>query len=396
MMDTPHIDLSSPAFIADPYPAFRTLQATGPRRLPFASMTGSSWVFSRYDDVVAVLKELRTGKDFARLVPEEQLWALDRSMLFRDPPDHTRLRSLASQAFTPAAVRDLEPRIAQIAADLLAQMRPAGSAAPRQADFMTAYALPLPLIVIAELLGVPIADRARFHAWSNAVVSEASSTEEPLTWQDATTALTSYFADLIQERRRHPQADLISGLIQAGDAGDRLSEQELIGTCILLLIAGHETTVNLLGNGLLTLLRHPDQLALLRAHPELMPSAVEEMLRFESPVQRATFRIVTDDFAISGGTLHRGQEINVFLGAANRDPQQFPEPDCFDIRRQPNRHIAFGLGIHFCLGAPLARAEARIGFEQLLQALPDLQLAGEPVWNQNTFIRGLRVLPIGY
>jgi cytochrome P450 len=396
MMDTQQIDLSSPDFVADPYPAFRTLQAAGPRWLPFASMTGSSWVFSRYDDVVAILKELRTGKDFARLVPEEQLWALDRSMLFRDPPDHTRLRSLASQAFTPAAVRDLEPRIAQIAGDLLAQMRPAGSTDPRQADFMTAFALPLPLIVIAELLGVPIADRERFHAWSNAVVSEASSAEEPLTWQDATTALTSYFADLIQQRRRHPQADLISGLIQAGDAGDRLSEQELIGTCILLLIAGHETTVNLLGNGLLTLLRHPDQLALLRSHPELMPSAVEEMLRFESPVQRATFRIATDDFAISGATLHRGQEINAFLGAANRDPQQFPEPDCFDIRRQPNRHIAFGLGIHFCLGAPLARAEARIGFEQLLQALPNLRLAGEPRWNQNTFIRGLRTLPIGY
>lgn len=391
MIESEPLDLFSPDFVADPYPAYRALQATGPRWMPIANLTGGAWVVSRYDDVVAVLKETRTAKDLARLVPEEQLWALDRSMLFRDPPDHTRLRSLASQAFTPAAVRDLEPRIARIAGELLAEMKPAGAA-----DFMSAFALPLPIVVIAELLGVPTADRERFHAWSSVVVSDAPDVEAQLTWQEAADAMVEYFAALLHARRRQPQQDLISGLIQARDADDRLSEQELVGTCILLLIAGHETTVNLLGNGLLTLLRHPAQLALLQANPELLPTAIEEMLRFESPVQRATFRVVAEDFEVGGATLRKGQELTTYLGAANRDPAQFPAAERFDLRRQPNRHVAFGLGIHFCLGAPLARAEARIGFDQLLQTLPDLRLAGEPAWNQNTFIRGLRRLPIVY
>jgi pimeloyl-[acyl-carrier protein] synthase len=259
--------------------------------------------------------------------------------------------------------------------------------------------LPLPVIVIAELLGVPPEDHHTFHAWSNQMVTGFDavrrSEEHVKQTQEATLALGQYFADLIRRRRQQPRDDLISALTLARDAQDRLTEDELLAMCMLLLIAGHETTVNLLGNGLLTLLRHPTQLALLKNHPERLLSAVEEMLRFESPVQRATFRFTAETFEIGGRTLDKGQQVSAVLGAANRDPTQFPQPDTFDITRQPNRHLAFGLGIHFCLGAPLARTEARIGFARLLEQLPNLQLVSQtPDWSTNTFFRGLSTLPV--
>ncbi len=389
------IDLRSPEFLANPYPVYQKLrEARAPMWLAHGGPTGGMWLLTRYEDVAAVLKEARTSKDASRLTPPEQLTAFDHNMLSKDPPDHTRLRALANLAFTPRRVKDLEPRIAQIVDELIAQARPHGGM-----EFMADFALPLPVIVIAELLGVPREDQDTFHAWSNQIVTgvdvvRASETSRQLS-QEATLALANYFADLIRHRRRQPKDDLVSALIAARDAQDKLSEDELLAMCILLLIAGYETTVNLLGNGLLTLLRHPDQLALLKNDPDCLPTAIEEMLRFESPVQRATFRLTTETVEMGGTPIEKGQQVSAVMGAANRDPNQFPQPDTFDITRQPNRHLAFGLGIHFCLGAPLARAEARIGFARLLEQLPDLRLASStPNWSANTFFRSLRVLPV--
>ncbi len=396
-MTTSPIDLSSPEFLANPYPVYAHLrEAQAPSWLPHGGSTGGMWLFTRYEDVAEILKEARTSKDLSRLLPPEKLSPIDHAMLSKDPPDHTRLRSLANQAFTPSRVRDLEPRIAHLADDLIRRVQSRG-----QMDFMADFALPLPVIVIAELLGVPPEDREMFRAWSNQIVTGVdavrASQEIVQKQEEALMALADYFTDLIRQRREQPREDLISAMIQARDAQDRLSEEELLGTCILLLIAGHETTVNLLGNGLLTLLPHPDQLALLRRRPEEITSAVEEMLRFESPVQRATFRVTTSAIEIGGTTLEKGQQVSAVIGAANRDPAQFPDPDRFDVTRHPNRHLAFGLGIHFCLGAPLARAEARMGFIHLLQKLPTLRLVNEvPDWGPNTFFRGLRSLPLDF
>jgi cytochrome P450 len=391
------IDLSSPEFLANPYPVYEHLRgAQAPFWLPHGGSTGGMWLFTRYEDVAEILKEARTSKDLSRLLPPEQLSPIDHAMLSKDPPDHTRLRSLVNQAFTPNRVRDLEPRILYIADELIHRVQSRG-----EMDFMADFALPLPVIVIAELLGVPPEDRGTFRAWSNQIVTGVdavrASQQNAQKQEEALMALAGYFTDLIHQRREQPREDLISAMIQARDAQDRLSEEELLGTCILLLIAGHETTVNLLGNGLLTLLHHPDQLALLQRHLEEMPSAVEEMLRFESPVQRATFRVTTSAIEIGGQTLEKGQQVSAVIGAANRDPAQFPEPDRFDVTRHPNRHLAFGLGIHFCLGAPLARTEARYGFIRLLQVLPTLRLVNEvPDWAPNTFFRGLRSLPLAF
>jgi cytochrome P450 len=213
--------------------------------------------------------------------------------------------------------------------------------------------------------------------------------------QEAGVKLVEYFMDLVRQRREAPQADLITGLIQVRDGGDRLSEREMLEMCQLLLIAGHETTVNLLGNGLLLLLQHPDQFAQLKQQPDLLEGALEEMLRFESPIQRATVRFTTTPYEICGKVIEPGQQVSAVIGSANRDPEQFPDPDRFDITRRPNRHLAFGRGIHFCLGAPLARTEARLAFDLLLTALPGLELASsEPDWSGNTFLRGLNTLPV--
>jgi cytochrome P450 len=304
------------------------------------------------------------------------------------------LRRLANQAFTPQRVKDLEPRIAQVSQELVERIRVRG-----EADFIADFALPLPVIVIAELLGVPAADHDRFGVWSNRVMASGDAvvgTEESLQQgMEAMVALAGYLAELIRQRRQQPREDLISALVTARDAGDRLSEEELLGTCVLLLIAGHETTVNLLGNGLLTLLRHPEQLALLKEHPESIPSAVEEMLRYESPIQRATPRFAAQPFELAGQRIEQGQQVSAVIGAANRDPAHFPDPDRFDITRNPNRHLSFGHGIHFCLGAPLARVEARIAFGQILESLPDIRLATEqPEWRPATWFRGLKRLPV--
>jgi cytochrome P450 len=394
-MPAPDIDLTSPEFLADPYPTYARLrEERAPVYLEMAGPTGGMWLVTRYDDVAALLREANVSKEMSRLVPPPPPMPLDATMLFKDPPNHSRLRSLANQAFTPKRVKDLEPRIDQIANELIDRVQEKG-----EMELIADYAMPLPIIVIAEMLGVPAKDRDTFRRWSNDLITGTDmvrGTDERRRKQhEAIASLMGYFARLISDRRGYPRDDIISAMIEAHDEGGRMTEEELLGTCILLLVAGHETTVNLFGNGLLALLRHPDQRALLKEQPELLPSAIEEMLRYESPVQRGTFRVTIGPVELGGKTLGPGEQVSAVLGAANRDPDQFPDADRFDIARTPNRHLAFGLGIHFCLGSALARTEARIGFSRLFERLPDLRLANDsPDWNQNTLIRGLHTLPL--
>ena len=347
-----------------------------------------------YREFAEALKEGRISKDVSRLLPPEQVSPLERSMLFKDPPDHTRLRSLASQTFTPNRIKNLEPNILRIVDELIDAM-----ASSAECDFIRDFALPFPVRVIAEMLGVPQEDQHRVHAWSNQLIAAADSVKaSEQSFQDEATAkqeLYDYFSALIATRSKRPQEDILSALIQARDSEDRLNDEELIGSCILLLVAGHETTVNLLGNGLFTLLKYPDQMRLLNERPDLMGNAIEEMLRFESPVQRGTFRFARERMEFGGNVFEPGEIMSAVLGAANRDPVQFPDPDRFDISRTPNRHLAFGLGMHFCLGASLARTEARIGFQRLFERLQEIIPVDEkPDWNSNSLFRGLKRLRI--
>jgi pimeloyl-[acyl-carrier protein] synthase len=386
-----------PAFVADPYPTYRQLRAEDPvHHSPMGF-----WVLTRYEDVVSALRDPRLAKEaiaafvaarFGAPVPITGL-----SMLDRDPPDHTRLRSLVSKAFTPRVVEGLRPRIQQIVDGLLARAREKGSM-----DLIEEFAYPIPVNVICEMLGVPVEDHERFKGWSLDIARGLDSillppdSEVPKRSVASRTALADYFRELIARRRAAPRADLLSGLIAAEEAGDKLSENELLATCILLLIAGHETTVNLIGNGTLALLRHPDQLRRLRESPALIGSAVEELLRFDGPVQR-TARIPSEDVVIEGRKIAKGEMVMPFIGAADRDPAQFPDPDRLDIGRGDNRHIAFGWGIHFCLGAPLARVEGQIAINTLVQRLPKLALATErPEFRESLTLRGLKALPVSF
>jgi cytochrome P450 len=323
--------------------------------------------------------------------------AVPLSMLERDPPNHTRLRGLVSKAFTPRVVDVLRPHIQQIVDGLLDRV-----AGAHAMDLIEDFAYPLPVIVICELLGVPVEDRDRFKGWGLDIARGLDAILLPpdseVIQRSAASrrALTDYFRALIAERRASPRADLLSGLIAAEEVGDRLSEGELLATCILLLVAGHETTVNLVGNGTLALLRHPDQLRRLRENPGLIGSAVEELLRYDGPVQR-TARVPSEAVTIGGHTLAEGDLVLPFMGAADRDPAQFTDPDGLDIARTDNRHIAFGWGIHFCLGAPLARVEGQIAINTLVRRLPKLALATDrPEYRQSLTLRGLAALPVGF
>jgi len=387
----------APEFVADPYPTYHRLRAEDPvHQSPLGF-----WVLTRYEDVVAVLRDPRLAKEAIAEFVAARLGVaplgIGLSMLDRDPPDHTRLRGLVSKAFTPRVVEVLRPHIQQLVDGLLDRVEGAGSM-----DLIEDFAYPIPVIVICEMLGVPVEDRERFKGWGLDIARGLDSLLLP-PGSDvversvaARRALADYFRELIAERRASPRADMLSGLIAAEEAGDTLSENELLATCILLLVAGHETTVNLIGNGTLALLRHPDQLRQLRESPELIGSAVEELLRYDGPVQR-TARIPSEDVTIGGRTIAKGEMVMPFIGAADRDPAQFPDPDRLDIRRADNRHIAFGWGIHFCLGAPLARVEGQIAIGTLARRLPKLALATDrPEYRQSLTLRGLSRLPVAF
>ena len=386
-----------PTFVADPYPTYRQLRAEDPvHHSPMGF-----WVLTRYDDVVAALRDPRLAKEAIAAFVAARFGApvpiMGLSMLDRDPPDHTRLRSLVSKAFTPRVVEGLRPRIQQIVDGLLTRALEKGSM-----DVIEEFAYPIPVNVICEMLGVPVEDHERFKGWSLDIARGLDSillprdSEVPKRSVASRTALAEYFRELIAKRRASPRSDLLSALIAAEEAGDKLSENELLATCILLLIAGHETTVNLIGNGTLALLRHPDQLRRLRENPALIGTAVEELLRFDGPVQR-TARIPSEDVVIDGHTIAKGEMVMPFIGAADRDPAQFPDPDRLDIGRTDNRHIAFGWGIHFCLGAPLARVEGQLAINTLVQRLPSLALATDaPEFRESLTLRGLKSLPVTF
>jgi unspecific monooxygenase len=317
-------------------------------------------------------------------------------MLDRDPPDHTRLRGLVSKAFTPRVVEGLRPRVQQIVDGLLDQNAARGSM-----ELIEDFAYPLPVTVICEMLGVPVEDHETFKGWSREM-ARSLDPEEFLPQdvverrQRAIESFSEYFSRLIEERRARPRDDLLSALIAAEEAGDKLTGPELLAICILLLVAGHETTVNLIGNGTLALLRHPEQLQKLRDDPSLARSAVEEFLRYDPPVQ-FTGRVALADMEIGGHVLSKGQQAMLLLASANRDPEVFAEPDRLDITRRENRHLSFGHGIHFCLGAPLARVEGEIAFSGLVRRFEGLHLLTEaPEYKENIVLRGLASLPVGF
>ncbi|HEY4911968.1 MAG TPA: cytochrome P450 [Methylomirabilota bacterium] len=386
-----------PEFHANPYPFYRRLREADPVHLS----SFGAWILTRYDDAVMVLRDPRFGRETmgdlleARVGGTEERPAYTKSMLFRDPPDHTRLRSLVNRAFTPRVIETMRPHIQQIVDDLLDRVQGAFGM-----DVIADLAYPLPVTVISEMLGVPAGDRDIFKQWSSdiarsldAAILPAGSDVIPR-GQEARAALGEYFRSLIAERRKDLRDDLLSGLIEAEEQGDKLSEAELLSTCVLLLIAGHETTVNLIGNGVLALLQHPDQMRVLREDPALIQTGVEELLRYDAPVQR-TGRVVAADVEIGGKAISRGSIVVAVLGAANRDPAHFPDPERLDVTRRENRHIAFGFGIHFCLGAPLARVEGQIAIGTLLRRLPRMELASAaPQWRESSILRGLTTLPV--
>lgn len=389
---------------ANPYPELRNLREHDPVH---KNELMDIWVLTRYDDVVSVLRDKRFSADrrkatnrFAQAAmqaaqEEGSPLARANTMLGADPPEHTRLRGLVSKAFTPRVVESLRPRIQQIVDELLDKVQDTGTL-----DIIWDLGYPLPVIVIAEMLGVPAEDRDDFKRWSDDIVATFGGPVTPPEVleraQKSTQEMSDYFGAVIEERRREPREDLLSGLIAAEERGEVLSEEELLATCILLLAAGNETTTNLIGNGTLALLRNPDQLDKLRNRPELVESAVEEFLRYDGPVQ-ATARVATERTEFGGKTIEPGELTMVILAAANRDPAQFPEPDTLDIERSPNEHVAFGEGLHFCLGAPLARAEGQIAFRSLLERMPELRLATEePEWGGNFILRGLKSLPVAF
>ncbi|MFE4720254.1 cytochrome P450 [Streptomyces sp. NPDC056728] len=387
------IDLGDYAdFTADPYPVYEELRARGPVHrvlLPKPADDGEAWLIVGHEEARAALTDPRLVKSPAKLGfsgLDEEL--IGTHLLITDPPHHTRLRSLVTRAFTARRVESLRPRIQRITDDLLDVMLPHG-----RADLVESFAFPLPLTVICELLGVPDIDRADFRRMSNEVVAPSDRDGEYATFVE----LAAYLRDLVEDKRASaPADDLLSALIRTtAEDGDRLSPDELCAMAFILLIAGHETTVNLIASGVRALLVHPDQLAALRADMTLLGGAVEEMLRYEGPVENATYRFTVEDTEVGGTVIPGGSAVLVGLAAAGHDPERFPEPDRFDIRRDARGHIAFGHGLHHCLGAPLARLEGQIALRSLLDRAPALALDGPADdWLPGMLIRGVRSLPV--
>jgi len=392
--------LLNPEVLADPYPLYHRLRSEDPVHWdPFLH----AWVVTRYADVVTVLQHFSAN----RTPTPEQLTALGlstfaplaevlvRQMLFLDPPAHGRLRALAAKAFTPGRVETLRLHIQDITDSLLDAVRAKG-----HMDVIADLAYPLPAIVTAEMLGLPTTDWQQLTAWSadfaEALGNFQHNPDHAPRVLHSLTEMTAYFRSAIQEHRGHPRDDLISALLTAEEGGDCLSEEEVVANSIMLMTGGQETTTNLIGNGLLTLLRHSDQLAKLRADLSLIPSAIEELLRYESPIQY-TSRLAPHDVQMGGETIRKRQAVIAVIGAANRDPGRFPDPDRLDICRQDNRHLAFAWAAHFCFGAPLARLESQIAFETVLRRMPSLNLKPGPVtWRENLSFRGLMTLPVTF
>jgi cytochrome P450 len=396
--------LLTPVYLANPYRFYHQLRSEAP---VYWSEAMGAWLLTRYSDAEAALRDPRliSGTRISAAVkqlpdavqPEMQTLQnhISTWMGFIDPPDHTRLRALVSNAFTPRMIRDLRPQIQAIVNDLLDRVQEAG-----EMDVIADFAFPLPAIVIAEMLGLPPEDRDQFKQWSNDVMAFLGTGRPQVDVarraQQGVYALKGYLRSIFNQRRQSPQDDLISALLIVEQEGDRLSEEEMFGMCVFLLVAGHETTLALIGNGLLALLRNPDRKRTLQDDPALIETAVEEFLRYDSPIQHQT-RVAGEDFELEGRQIRQGQRVLPMLGAANRDPAQFDDPDRLDIRRQPNPHLAFGYGIHFCLGAPLARLEGQIAIGAILRRMPALQLTTESLtWRVHTSMRNPEMLPVTF
>ncbi len=393
---------TSPEFKANPYPFYDMLRGSAPL---FYWDQWNIWFVTDYDACVALLKDNRLGHELLSVMSKEEMGWIDPPpeqtplfemqqgwMLFRDPPTHTRLRMLVHKAFTPRMIEQLRGRIQSVTDSLIDAALTKG-----QMDVVADLAVPLPVMVIADMLGVPESDRDLFRGWSRDLAHTLELTDSAAIYEQgakATVTFSAYLRELANARRKQPQADLMSALVAAEDQGDKLTEQELISTCILLLVAGHETTTNLIGNGMLALLRNPDQLAQLQAKPELGKSAVEELLRYDSPVQM-TSRVVLEALEFNGQHLRKGVQVSFMLGAANHDPKHFEQPAALDIMRDPNPHLSFSNGIHYCLGAPLARLEGQIALQTLLRRVPNLTPVNEnPTYRDTWVLRGLNALPV--
>ena len=395
------LDLKSWRNVQDPFPLYAWLRDHDPLHW---SESLSAWVVTRYEDVVAIFDRPETfSSDRFRKIDERYAsqrpavravaQVLGDWLVFRDPPDHDRLRGLLQSSFTPKQLASSRDRIQRTVDALLDRVAARGAM-----DFIRELAFPLPASVIAGLMGAPEADLEPIKTWSDRLAAYLGGAVDGRdNFAEASTGvarLVDYFHALLRERERRPRDDLTSLMLRAEHEGERLTRDEVVANCILLLFAGHETTTNLLGNGLFHLLRHPAEAALLRADPSLLHGAVEELLRYDGPVP-ATVKVATADVPWHGRTIRRGDMVVPFLASANRDPRQFPNPDTLDVRRHPERHVAFAAGIHFCLGAWLARLEARVVLDTVLRRLPDLALApGEPRWKPMIFLRGLEALPL--
>jgi cytochrome P450 PksS len=387
-------DLSSPAFKADPHPTYARMRAEAPvcrTRLAWFP----AWIVMRYDDALTVLKDERFSKDFSvvsRWAPR-RVRELTRNLINLDPPDHTRLRTLVSKAFTPRMIEKTRGRIEEVCGRRLD-----GAAARGRMELVEDYALPVPMTLIGDLLGIPAEDRRQFAGWSRLV--GAGATGRPIDMAAAQYGMWRfgrYIRRLIARRRADPRDDLVTALVQAEEAGDRLTEQELVAMIGLLLFAGYETTVGLIACGALALLENPVQRDLLLARPELAEGAVEELLRYTSPTDFSTPRTTREEVTIAGVRLPKGALVMAGIGSANRDPARFPDPDRLDITREPDRHLAFGMGIHFCVGAPLARLEAQIALPALFRRFPALRLDGRALrWRRGMLFRGLEELPVSW
>ena len=394
-------DPLAPQTLSDPYPTYARLRAEAPVQKTPAGI----WLVFGYDPAVQILRDHdrfsvdhRNRHDTPELIEKLGPTAADRGMenimLFKDPPDHTRLRGLVNKAFTPRIVGAMRARIEEITNELIDKAVERG-----EMDVIADFAYPLPVTVIAEMLGIPESDRSDFKRWSRQVapiLDPIISEEVFFQVAEAGLSLAVYFDELVAKRRTDPREDLITELIKAEDEGDRLTLEELRATLILLLVAGHETTMNLIGNGLLALLRNPAEAERLRADPSLAKTATEELLRYDGSVH-LTARTAIQDVEIAGRRISKGEMAIVLLGAANRDPAQFPEPDRLDVGRDPNRHLAFSAGGHFCVGATLARVEGQIAFETLLRRLPGLRLVDpDPPYRATITLRGLEALPVAF
>lgn len=404
-MNVTQVDVTSPKFKANPFPFYAQLRAEAPVypvTVPIPTKQ-RAWLITRYDDVLDVLKDARFAKSPYNAMSPEQLkkrpWVpsmfkpLEQNMLDLDSPDHTRLRALVHKAFTQRLIEQMRDQIQVLTNELLDAAEPKGGM-----DLIADFALPLPLTMIGRILGVPAEDNHKFHRWTKTLVS-AETNKYYFVVIPILIRFMGYLKKLIKERRAYPKDDLVTALVQAKDGSDQLSEDEVLAMIFLLLVAGHETTVNLIGSGSLALLEHPHQLEKLRSEPAVIKPAIEELLRFVCPVEMATERYAREDITIAGTTIPRGELVLAVIGSANRDANHFDNPDSLDVTRENNKHLAFGQGVHYCLGAPLARLEGQIAISTLAQRMPNLRLSiatDQLRWRGGIILRGLEALPVSF